>query len=65
LGISKRTVQNASSGTLQLGQNNSLLMLIFTLAIGIAHFANFVGLEEQDLAPTGCLVNTKEIEVQV
>ena len=43
--------------SLQLRQNNPLLMLILTLAIGIADFADFVGLKEQDLAQPFISIN--------
>jgi len=35
---------------LQLGKHNPLLFLVFSLAVGIAHLARFIGAEEQNLA---------------
>ena len=34
----------------ELGQDDSLLLLIFAFAIGVADFAGLVGLKEEDLA---------------
>jgi hypothetical protein len=35
---------------LQLGQHDAFLGLVFAFAVGVAGFADFVGLEEDDLA---------------
>jgi hypothetical protein len=40
----------AKKSALELGQHNSLLVLILALAIGIADLTGFIGAKEQNLA---------------
>jgi hypothetical protein len=44
---------------LQLRQHYPLLGLVLTLAVGVAGFADFIGLEEQDLAQAFVCVNAR------
>ena len=43
----------------QLRQHDALLVLVLALAICVAHFTHFVGLEEQDLAQTFVCIDAR------